>query len=313
MKYNIGTVGKQSVMSDAELFARVAAFEQIHDALVDGYDSSALEVCENLQELKSRIVAKDPTVEAFISSQTELVDMLREAGSIEGFMNCIDHEIIVAQEAFGKDWFYDGIVSAIRHRKDVLLEHLKPLIPQLIKQVEEADEKKFGEWKFLRQISVFSKYLPNQNQFDKAAQSLAAAAKYLAGVDPNKFEQSKFNACFSGSVYMDKKGKANGRVTLGTKWLGTKDIRLRGWTTKAHFLDALKQMQFLVDEMEKLSTALEKNKTVKIEEGNKDVAKACASATTMTINLIGHLGRGITTAANKISGSIWKRLFTDEK
>ncbi len=313
MKYSIRAVSKQPVMSEGELLARVAAFEQIHDALVKGCDASALEVCENLQELKARIAAKDPTVNSIISSRPELVDMLKESKSVEGFMARIDNEIAAVQEAFIKDWFYDGIISAIRHRKDVLLEHLKPLIPQLIKQVEEADEKKFGEWKVFRQISVYSKYLPDQNQFGKAAQALASAAKYLTGVNPNKFETDKFKACFNGSVYMDKNGNVGGKVTLGTKWLGTNDIRKRGWTAKNHFLDALKQMQLLVDAMEKLSVALEKNKTVKIDEGNKDIAKDCAKATTLTINLIGHLGRGITSAASKISGSVWKRLFTNEK
>ena len=304
---------ESATLSESEIYAELQAFEQVHDAIAAGEDSTNLEVLENLNEIKHMIETKDPTLKIAIINDTELRDMYNACKSMETFAQCIDGNIQACEEGLAADMWWDGPIGALIHRKDATLKHLKPLIPKLIEQVKTADPKKFSQWKMFHQINVFSKYLPDQNQFDKCYKALKDAVAYLISTSPDKFNSDEFNKCFTGSVYSKKNGKVSSSTTLGTGIIYKLDIRKRGWTEQNHFINALEQMKDLVDSMEKLSAKLEANKSQKYDGDAKKVAKQYVSAASNVINLIGHLGRGITSAASKISGSIWKRLFTLEK
>lgn len=314
MKYCVDSVAKPAAptMTEAEVFASTEAFAEVHEAMNSGEFSTSLEVYDNLCAVKDLIDSKSALLNKCIIQDPELLDMYKKAGSTEAFAQVITENIAAAEEGMLADTIWDNFISAFIHRKDILLEHLKPLVPALIKQVSEADPKKFGQWKVFRQINVFSKYLPDQNQFEKCYSSLKAAADYLSGISPDKFEQDKFNGFFSGSVYAKKNGKVSTSTIIGTSIIFQRDIRQRGWTEQKHFIDALNQMKTLLESMEKLGKTLAANKSKKFEGEAKSTVKAYSSAANNVLNLIGHLGRGITAASSKISGSIWKRLFTLE-
>ena len=304
---------KAVVMSEAEMFAAAEAFEQFHDSVVNGEDATALEVFENLTAVKDMINSKDSSLNRVINNDPELLAMFRESkGSMEAFATAIVSNLDAAEEGFGKDLWWDSLLGAIWHRNDTTIKHLKPLVDTLLDQVEKADDKKFEKWKMFRQINVFSKYLPDYEDYAKCASALKAAANYLIRTSPDKFDAEAFKKTFAGSIYAKKDGKLNTNTTVGAHLLFQLDIRKRGWHGKDRFIEGLKLMKNLIGVMEKLDEAINKNKSGKFDDAAKAAVKGWCSGASNVANLMGHLGRGITAAARKVSGSVLNRLFTLE-
>lgn len=300
-------------MSEAEMFAAVEAFEQYHDSIVSGEDATSLEVFENLSVVKDMINSNDSELGRTINNEPELLEMFREAkGSMESFAEIIATHLDVAEEGFAKDMWWDSLLSAILHRNDTTIKHLKPLVDTLLDQVEKADDKKFEKWKMFRQINVFSKYLPDYEDYAKCASALKAAANYLISTSPDKFDAEEFKKTFAGSIYAKKNGKLNTNTTVGAHLLFSLDIRKRGWHGKDRFIEGLKLMKDLLGVMEKLDEVINKNKSGKFDDAAKAAVKGWCSSASNVANLMGHLGRGITAAARKVSGSVLKRIFTTE-
>lgn len=242
-------------------------------------------------------------------------EFLAALETIEILTDSFEAETDSAQEGVGVDILYDGLIGWLIHRNDHTLNELKATVPECIERIKNAPEDNFGEWEFLKQINIFSKYLPNQSQFATAVSALSKAAKYLISVkNPNKFDSAKFKSCFIGSCYA-KKGKfSSDEVTGMGFWnLWTTDIRVRGWTKRSHFSTALQQMKSLLTDMQSISSyaRILKNKEW---PDNVDVhmVKEHVNSIKTTVKLMGYLGRGITSASRKISGSALKRIFATE-
>lgn len=312
MNFNIDNKPLEQKISTESSVEMYEAFAQVHDAMIRGEDATSLEMFDNLKEIVDLVNNNRPMLVQVIQNDPELRDMYVKAGSVEAFANIIATNMNAAEEGFLADAMWDGWLVAIIKRNDKLLEHLAPLVGVLIQQVQAADDKKFGKWKMFKQINVFAKYLPDQDDYGKCVAALSKAMNYLRGTDPNSFDQNKFNACFTGSIYAKKNGTVSGKTTHGTQLLGLAqvDIRMRGWTEKKHFLDGLNQMKKLIDDMLKLKKHLADLKSKQFE---KDPAKTFTTAANLALDLGSYLGRGITSAASKISGSIWRRLFAIEQ
>lgn len=235
--------------------------------------------------------------------------------TIEILTDSFDEETDSAQEGVGADILYDGLIGWLMHKNDHTLNELKSTVPECIERIKNAPEDNFGEWEYLKQVNIFSKYLPSQSQFATAVSALSKAAKYLISVkDPNKFDSVKFKACFAGSCYT-KKDKFSSDETVGMGFwnLWTTDIRIRGWTKRSHFTAALQQMKSLLTDMQNISSyaRILKNKEWP-DNVDRHMVKEHVNAIKTTVKLMGYLGRGITSASRKISGGALGRIFATE-
>jgi hypothetical protein len=221
--------------------------------------------------------------------------------------SCEALEVLPSQEGWGTDIAFDGIIGWLLHRKDSELKTAKANVEAAIIRIKEADDSMFHRWQYLKQIDVFSKYLPDWEVTPGTISSLKKACEYLKSIKKtSQFNQDKFEKLFAGSAYI-KGGKFSDDEVTGTGFwnLVTTDIRLRGWYKKDRFLTALKGAKELIPMAEAVAEASE---DVKLEDGSKEYKKAVKTV----ITLVGFYCRGIASVSNKIGGSVWKRLFTTE-
>lgn len=233
---------------------------------------------------------------------------------IEMLTDSYSEMIVPSEEGVGTDILYDGLIGWFMHKNDHTLNDLKATIPECIERVKNAPDKNFGTWKFLFQINIFSKYLPDQDKMSGAVAALRKAATYLLSVkDAKKFDVNKFRDCFSGSCYI-KRGKYSSDEGTGMGFwnLWTTDIRVRGWTKREYFTKGLTDMKGLLSDIDKLSTHIKSFEGKTFDPEDKRKAKEFMNSAKETIKLFGYLGRGITSAARKISGSALTRLFVTE-
>lgn len=327
--------------TELEILTDVSIMEAMCDAVANGEFDGDVHALDNLTVLKAMSDAKDPALEGLLLDQPEFVDLDREQVSA-----ALESMIVAAQESVGTDilgnasGIFHGLIDAALHYKDHTEPALRKLIPEMKQRVEAADDKMFGKWKLLFQLAIFSKYLPDQNQWDGAVKALNDAAKYLETTDPKKFVTVDFDKHFYGTCYdkggVIKKNEMNNSQAQAAAiaknaaaataafipFVGTAawviswnaDIRKRGWTAKEHFTGALDDAEKMLDVMKSLADKATAQKAIKVEDKDEVVAvKSWLRANGEVIKLMGYLGRGIVAASRSIGGSVWRRLFTTDK
>lgn len=222
--------------------------------------------------------------------------------------SCEALEVGPGQEGWGADIAYDGLWGWLFHKDDSTLKQAKANLAAAASRIKDTEDSMFHRWQYFKQISVFSKYLPDWEVTPGTITALKKACDYLKGIKKtSQFNKTKFEGLFAGSAYI-KGGKFSSDEVLGTGFwnLVTTDIRMRGWYEKDRFLKAIKGCQDLIAAAEATAKASE---NVNSDGNEKEYKKALK----LTVKLIGFLCRGVASASNKIGGSIWKRLFPTEQ
>ena len=222
--------------------------------------------------------------------------------------SCEALEVAPGQEGWGVDILFDGIFGWLLHKDDSKIKQAKANLAAAAVRIKETPESEIHRWQYFKQISIFSKYLPDWELTPGTIAALKKACEYFKSIKKTSvFNKNKFESLFSGSAYI-KGGKFSSDEVLGTGFWNiiTTDIRLRGWYEKQRFLTAIKGCQELIAVAEAAVTASE---NVKSDGNEKEYNKSLK----LTIRLVGFLCRGVASASNKIGGSMWKRLFASEQ
>ena len=194
------------------------------------------------------------------------------------------------------------------------IESLEKTIPACIAKVKKADADKFGPYK-AGNIKVMSGYLPDQKDFSGAVKAITKACAYIKSiVDVSKFDKDKFEAAFSGSVYV-KAGKLSNDTKLGYMHLNLfqKDIRTRGWDSKDKFLSALNEMKNLLPIVKGLKDSVKRLKDSSTKDADKKAIKMYSLYTKQTLKYVSFIGRGIVAASKRMCSGALGKIFADSK
>lgn len=330
------SIKSDTPLNEVEMLDSLSILEAFQDAAACGEFDTESAIRDTLTALKNVKDTKNPNFLSLVAEQPEFYGM-----SLENVGTKIDSmfkssAISPAQEGHLEDYLHDGLIGMIIHWNDNTASELKKLIPTMRERIQNADESIFGKWKLFFQIGVYSKYLPDAEDFPGAASCLTNCFKYLKSVKPGKFDANKYvtfyqNTCYNENDWVQEyMKKAKNAVVagvlsslaslfipfasiIGTYYKWESDIRKRGWTDRADFLMALNRAEALVKEMESLGAVVVKYKGTNFNENEYAQAKAYFKAAEQTIKLAGYLGRGIVAASRSIGGSMWRRLFTMDR
>lgn len=320
-------------LSEVEMLDSLSILEAFQDAAACGEFDTKSTMRDTLTALKNVKDTRNPNFLSLIAEQPEFYGMsLEDVGTkIDSMFK--SSAISPAQEGHLEDYLHDGLIGMIIHWDDHTTSELKKLIPTMRERIQNADESNFGKWKLFFQIGVYSKYLPDAEDFPGAASCLTNCFKYLKSVKPGKFDAKKYvtfyqNTCYNENDWVQEYTKKAQKAMvagvlsnlaslfipfaslIGVYFKWESDIRKRGWTDRNDFLMALGKAEALVREMESLSATVSKYKGTNFKENEYVQAKAYFKAAEQTIKLSGYLGRGIVAASRSIGGSMWRRLFT---
>lgn len=333
MKLSLKSDAGFKTLSEVEMLDSLQILESFQDAAACGEFDTEATIRDTLVALKNVKDTKNPNFLALVADQPEFSGMSVESIGVKIDSMVKASAVSPAQEGHLQDFLHDGLIGMIIHWDDHTASELKKLIPTMRERIQNADESIFGKWKLFFQIGVYSKYLPDAEDFPGAASCLTNCFKYLKSVKPGKFDSTKYvkfyqNTCYNENNWVQEymKKAQNAKVAealsaiaglfipfaslVGVYFTWESDIRKRGWTDRKDFLMALDKAEALVKEMESLSATVAKYKGTNFKEDEYVQAKAYFKAAEQTIKLSGYLGRGIVAASRSIGGSMWRRLFT---
>lgn len=334
MKLKLSLNSKEAkVLSNEDMFESLLRLESFQDAAEAGECDTEIATHDTLAAIKNVRDTHNPNFLKIVAEQPEFYGISLEDIGAQIDKLAKEQCISPAQEGHFQDFLHDGIIGMIIHWDDHTVEELRGLIPTMRSRIKAADEDIFGKWKLFFQIGVYSKYLPDFKDVDKAVACLQNCFKYLKSVKPEKFDSTKYVKFYEGTCYnknswtkeyMKKALIAKSAEILssiasafipfaglvGVYFTWESDIRKRGWTGRRSFLIALDKAEALVKEMESLSDTVEKYKGKQFNDDDYVTAKAYFKACEQTIKLAGYFGRGIVAASRSIGGSVWRRLFT---
>ncbi len=327
-----GQAGKPEAMDDLQFHALLDNLEGEFDAMDREDDASNASILSNLYSLEALIgCSTDEFVKDFCAANEDLAVMYN--GDLDKFKATVKGEI-VAMEGALDEWIGDGVIKALVGRKMTTIEYLKPALDECEDRLAKCDESKIESrakiWIFGR---VISRFLPSTEAYYKNVDALVKAAKVIKSCGNLKqFDAGKVMDALSNSTYYDAvKGKLKGQadndwVYTGIKLLPTlpyvgfalgihnlffwdpqKPVATRGWKTKSEFEDGIRAARELLKAMEDAEAGCKKLLATK-QPDQRVKATEVASACKFIMAESGHLGRGIVTAAKKVTSGFFGRV-----
>lgn len=332
MKFTSTAKDNHEGLSDVEFYALVDNMNGDLDALDREDDASSAVILNNLHSLEALIgCTTEDFVKDFCASNEDLASMYN--GDLEAFKKSV-HDEIVSMEGAIDEWFGDGIIKALVGRKMTTLEYLKPALDECEQRLAQCDEKKIESrakiWIFGR---VISRFLPSTDAYYKniaALEKAAGVVKSFSSLD--KFEALKVMDALKDSTYWNAaKGKLKGQsdtdwayvairslpaipyvgfaagIHNAFFWDPDKPVSTRGWKSKADFENGIKEARKLIKIMEETDAACKKllgNAQPELKKQGHEAASVCK----FIVAECGHLGRGIVTAAKKVTSGFFGRV-----